>query len=121
MLLAALIGVLGGILSGLFGVGGGIVFVPALALALGLAQVDAEATSLLAIVPVALVGAIRQARYGNVRLRPGLTLGALAAAGTAAGVALSNVVPARGLELGFAAVTVVIAVQMARRALREES
>ena len=45
---------------------------------LGLNQHDAEATSLLAIVPVAIVGAYRQSGYGNVRLRDGIVVGALA-------------------------------------------
>jgi len=118
MLAAALIGILGGVLSGLFGVGGGIVFVPALALAAALSQVDAEATSLLAIIPVAFVGTLRQLRYGNVELRDGVLLGALAAAGSVGGVALANIVSGRALQLGFAALMVIVAVQMARRALR---
>src|SRR2546429_3040781 len=50
------IGIVAGCLAGLFGVGGGILFVPALALVVGLPQVHAEATSLLAIIPVALIG-----------------------------------------------------------------
>ena len=58
-----------GVLSGIFGVGGGILFVPTL-VALGLGQVEASATSLLAIVPTAAVGALRQRSYGNLRLRP---------------------------------------------------
>ena len=64
-------GAAAGVLSGLLGVGGGILFVPTLTLALGLSQVRAEATSLLAIIPVALVGAWRQHRYGNVDVRDG--------------------------------------------------
>ena len=60
VILAALIGVLAGIASGLLGIGGGILFVPALTILLGHGQVEAEATSLLAIVPVALVGSWRQ-------------------------------------------------------------
>src|SRR5215217_8837052 len=51
---AALIGVAAGIIAGLFGVGGGTLFVPALTIFLGLSHIDAEATSLLAIVPVAI-------------------------------------------------------------------
>jgi uncharacterized protein len=120
MLVAALIGIGGGVLSGLFGVGGGILFVPALVLAAHLSQIDAEATSLVAIIPVALVGAWRQRRYGNVRLGDGVGVGALAAAGAAGGVALANVLSTRALELGFAALTYVVAVQMARRAWRGE-
>jgi uncharacterized membrane protein YfcA len=111
------IGFAAGIVAGLFGVGGGILFVPALVLVLGLGQLEAQATSLLAIVPVAMVGAWRQGRYGNLRLRDGLVLGILAAGGSAAGVALANAVPERTLEVGFAGLTLLIAVQLARRAL----
>ena len=68
---ALLLGVAAGVLSGIFGVGGGILFVPTL-VALGLGQVEAAATSLLAIVPTAAVGALRQRAYGNLRVRPAL-------------------------------------------------
>src|SRR5438874_1395034 len=81
-----------GALSGLFGVGGGILFVPALAIFLDQTQVRAEATSLLAIVFVALLGAYRQAGYGNVRIRDGVTLGIVSPLGVAFGVAISNAV-----------------------------
>lgn len=117
MIEAAAVGVLAGILSGLLGVGGGILFVPALVVIFGFGQVDAEATSLLAILPVAVVGAYRQERYGNVRVREGVFMGALSAAGAIAGVALANVLPERALELAFAALCVVVAVQLVRRAL----
>ncbi|MEA2151762.1 MAG: hypothetical protein QOD69_3592, partial [Solirubrobacteraceae bacterium] len=60
MIEAAVIGVAAGVVAGLLGVGGGALFVPALTIGLGLSQLDAEATSLLAIIPVALVGAWRQ-------------------------------------------------------------
>jgi len=114
---AALIGVAAGAASGMLGVGGGILFVPALVLVLGLSQVDGEATSLLAILPVALVGTWRQQRYGNVRLAEGLLMGALAAAGTVGGVALVNVLPAHALKIAFAGLLLFTAVQMTRRAL----
>ena len=64
--LAVVLGLAAGVLAGMFGVGGGILFVPTL-VALGLDQHDAIGTSLLAIIPTALVGTWRQARYGNVR------------------------------------------------------
>jgi uncharacterized membrane protein YfcA len=115
---AALLGVLAGVVSGLLGVGGGILFVPVLVLVVGLTQVHAEATSLLAILPVALVGAWRQRRYGNVRLRAAAVIGVLAAGGTVGGVALANVLPERGLKIGFALLTLATAVQLARRAAR---
>jgi uncharacterized membrane protein YfcA len=103
----------------MFGVGGGVVFVPALVFIYDVGQVQAEATSLLAIIPVALVGAWRQHGYGNVRVRDGVVLGLLAGAGALAGVALANALPERTLEIGFAALMVVVAAQLARDALRE--
>jgi uncharacterized membrane protein YfcA len=115
---AILIGIAAGVSSGMLGVGGGIIFVPGLAFVLGLSQLSAESTSLLAIVPVALVGAWRQRGYGNVRLRDGLILGALSPLGVVGGTELSNVLSERGLELSFAAVQLVFAFGLARRALR---
>lgn len=114
---AALIGVAAGAVSGMLGVGGGILFVPALVLVLGLSQVDGEATSLLAILPVAIVGTWRQRRYGNVRLADGLVMGALAAAGTVGGVALVNVLPAHAVKIAFAVLLLFTAFQMTRRAM----
>jgi uncharacterized membrane protein YfcA len=118
MIAAAAIGVLAGIVAGMLGVGGGILFIPGLVFFLGLTQVDAEATSLLAIVPVALLGAYRQHAYGNVRIRDGLLVGALAIPAAAIGVALVNALPERAIEVGFACLQLVIAARLGRRALR---
>lgn len=114
-----LIGVAAGVLSGLLGIGGGALFVPALVLLVGLSQVDAQATSLLAIVPVALVGSWRQHRYGNVRLRAGLLIGLFAIPGALAGVVVVNAIPERITELLFAALLVWIAWSLGTGALRE--
>ena len=114
MITAALIGLVAGVAAGLLGIGGGSLFVPALVLLLDLPQVDAEATSLLAIVPVALVGAARQHRYGNVRVRDGLLLGALAVPGAALGVVVVNAVPERAIEVAFAGLLLVVAAQLVR-------
>ncbi len=114
---AAAIGFGGGVIGGLLGVGGGILFVPALVFFLGLSQLAGEATSLLAIVPVAMLGAWRQRRYGNVRLREGITVGLLAAPGVLIGALLANALPERALELSFAALQLFFAVGLARRAL----
>lgn len=108
-----------GLTAGMLGVGGGVLFVPALVLFADLSQVHAESTSLLAIVPVSIVGAYRQHHYGNVCVRDGLVVGMLSAAGAVAGVAIANAVPQRALQLGFAALTLVIAAQLVRRALRD--
>jgi uncharacterized membrane protein YfcA len=116
--LAALMGLAGGVVGGMLGVGGGILFVPALALVLDLPQIEAVSTSLVAVIPVGLVGAWRQHRYGNIRLRDGLWIGALAPLGVVGGVLLANAVSERVLELSFAALLLVIATQLARRGLR---
>jgi uncharacterized protein len=116
-LTAVLICLFGGLTGGLVGVGGGVLFVPALVLFLDQSQLDAVSTSLLAIVPVAIVGTWRQRRYGNVRLREAALVGALSPVGVGIGVLLSNTVSQRVLELSFAALIVFIAIRLVRRAL----
>ena len=113
------IGVAAGVVAGLLGVGGGVLFVPGLVIVAGLGQHEAEATSLLAIIPVAIVGTYRQDRYGNVRRRDALLLGGLSVVGAAAGVALANALSGRVLRDAFAALMVLIAAQLVRRTLRE--
>ncbi len=117
MILAALIGVLAGIAAGMLGIGGGILFVPALTIALGLDHVEAEATSLLAIVPVALVGSWRQRRYGNLRLNDAVVIGLLSVGGAVAGVVAANALPERVLEIGFALLLLNMARQLTVRGL----
>ncbi len=116
-LLAALMAAAGGLVGGLVGVGGGILFVPALIIFLDLSQVKAESTSLLMIAIVALVGAARQNRYGNVNLRVALLVGAFSCVGVLVGVVVANAVPERALELGFAGLALFMAAQLLRRAL----
>ena len=116
--LAIVLGFAGGMLGGLVGVGGGILFVPALTIFLDESQVGAVATSLLAVVIVAIVGTWRQHGYGNVRLRDGFLIGVLSAGGAAVGVVVANAVSQRVLELSFAALALFIAAQLTRRALR---
>jgi uncharacterized protein len=115
--LAAVFGFAGGAVGGVLGVGGGTLFVPALTLFLDQSQLHAESTSLLAIVPVALVGVWRQRGYGNVRLRDGILVGVLSPIGVLAGVLISNAVPERALELSFAALLLFVAAQLVRRAV----
>ncbi len=119
ILAAALLGVGAGVLSGLFGVGGGILFVPTLTLVLGLSQIHAEATSLLAILPTAAVGAWRQQRYGNVRWRAALVLGVAAIAGVEGGVQIAEQLPQDALRRLFGALMLVVAAQVAFRTLRK--
>ena len=118
LVLIALIGVAGGTLAGLFGVGGGILFVPALALVLGLTQLHAEASSLLAILPTALVGSWRQRRYGNVDLRVAAIVGVASIAGVEGGVQLAESLPEALLRRLFGILLALIAVQIVWRTHR---
>ena len=117
-LAAAAVGLAGGVLAGLFGVGGGLIFVPTLALALGLSQVDAEATSLLAILPTVVAGTWGQHRYGNVRWRSALVMGCAAIAGVEAGVHLAESLPEHVLRRLFGVLLLGVAAQLAWRARR---
>jgi uncharacterized membrane protein YfcA len=110
------LGFAAGVAGGLLGVGGGVLFVPALVLFAEESQLGAQATSLVAIVIVSLVGTWRQREYGNVRLRDGIIIGVLSPLGVLAGVVLSNLVSERALELSFAAVQLLFAWQLAGKA-----
>jgi len=109
---AVVIGVAGGMLAGMLGVGGGVLFVPGLVAFLSLSQHQAEATSLLAIIPVAIVGAYAQDHYGNVRRGDALLLGLLSLVGAAGGVALANALSGRALRDSFAALLVLVAARL---------
>jgi uncharacterized protein len=114
---AVLLGVAAGVLAGMFGVGGGILFVPTL-LALGLGQLHAEATSLLAILPTVAAGTWRQHRYGNVGWRPALVLGLGSIAGVEGGAYLAVSLPEHVLRELFACLLIGVAAQIAWRARR---
>ncbi len=117
--LAIVLGLGAGVLAGMFGVGGGLLFVPTL-VALGLDHHDATGTSLLAILPTVLVGTWRQARYGNVQWRSALVLGLAAAAAAQGGVALAEALSDETLRQLFAGLLVLVAAQIAWRARRRE-
>ena len=108
------LGVAAGALAGLFGVGGGVVFVPTLTLVLGLGQLEAEATSLLAIIPVAVLGSWRQSRSGTVRWGDAVVMGLVSVSTAIAGALIADAVPERALRVGFALLLVATAVQLVR-------
>lgn len=120
-LFAILLALAGGLAGGLVGVGGGVLFVPALTLFLGFSQVEGESTSLLMIVIVALVGAYRQKGYGNLNLRDALVIGALSPLGVLIGVVIANELSQRALELSFAALALYIAYGLVRRAFSPQA
>lgn len=117
IMLGITLGLAAGVLSGLFGVGGGILFVPAL-VALGLGQVEAGATSLLAIVPTAAVGVWRQSRYGNMRVKPALLVGVCSIAGVEAGVRIATAMPEHALRRLFGLLLLGVAAQLTWQTLR---
>lgn len=118
--LAVVLGLAAGVLAGMFGVGGGILFVPTL-VALGLSQHDAIGTSLLAIIPTVLVGTWRQSSYGNVRWRAAAVLGVAAAAAAQGGVVLAEALSGPTLRRLFAGLLVLVAAQIAWRARARQS
>jgi uncharacterized membrane protein YfcA len=121
LVLVAAVGLLAGVLAGLFGVGGGILFVPTLALGLGLTQLHAEASSLLAILPTALVGSWRQHRYGNVDLRVAAIVGIAAILGVEGGVLVAESLPESVLRRLFGVLLLATAGQIVWRARRGSS
>ena len=115
-----LVGLVGGVLAGVFGVGGGIVFVPTLALVLGLTQLHAQASSLLAILPTALVGTWRQVRHRNVDVRAAAVIGAASIGGVQGGVLLAEALPEHALRRLFGVFLLLTAAQIGWRARNNE-
>lgn len=118
--LAIVLGLAAGVLAGMFGVGGGILFVPTL-VGLGLSPHHAAATSLLAIVPTALVGVWRQHRYGNLRVREAVVLGLASIGGVEGGVRIAAALPEHVLRRLFGALLIAVACQLAYRARSQAS
>lgn len=116
---AVLLGLAAGVLAGLFGVGGGILFVPTLLL-LGLGQVEAQATSLLAIIPTVAAGAWNQRRYGNLRAEAALVVGLTSVAGVEIGARIVTSLPEDLLRRLFAVLLFGVAAQLAWRARRSQ-
>jgi uncharacterized membrane protein YfcA len=117
VLLGLVLGLAAGILSGLFGVGGGILFVPTL-VALGLGQLEAQATSLLAVLPTVLAGSWNQRRYGNLRIRTALALGAVSVVGVEVGARIATSLDDTTLRKLFGLLLLAVAAQLAWRARR---
>ncbi len=120
ILFALVLGVAAGVLAGLFGVGGGVLFVPAL-VALGLDQLEAQGTSLLAILPTVLAGTWNQRRYGNLRPRTAFVLGAVSVAGVELGARLATELPETTLRRLFAVLLFAVAAHLVWRTRRETS
>lgn len=118
--LACLVCFVGGIVAGLIGVGGGVVFVPAMTIILSKGQVEAESTSLLMIALVSVIGTWRQIGYGNVNLKDAALIGLLSPVGVMIGVVVANAVPERALRIGFAALALYMAWRLLKRVFKKE-
>ena len=102
ILLALALGVAAGVLSGLFGVGGGVIMVPLLILAAGFSERPAMATSLGAIGLIALEGVAFYGAHGDLKPGAAALVGLPGAVGALAGAALQQRLHTRTLSLSFA-------------------
>lgn len=118
LVIAIGLGFAAGMLAGLFGVGGGILFVPTLIIVFGLGQVEAQATSLLAILPTVAAGTWRQHRYGNVRWQAAAVIGTTAIVGIELGVLAAKALPEQTLRRLFGVLVLAVAAQLTWRARR---
>jgi uncharacterized membrane protein YfcA len=116
--LALVLGFAAGMLAGLFGVGGGILFVPTLIILFGLGQVEAQATSLLAILPTVAAGTWRQHGYGNVRWRASAAIGTTAIVGVELGIIVAKALPEQTLRRLFGVLVLAVAGQLIWRVRR---
>ena len=117
--IAGLLCMIGGIVAGLIGVGGGIVFVPAMTILLSKGQVEAESTSLLMIALVSVIGTWRQRGYGNVNFKDAWVIGLLSPVGVLVGVVVANAVPERALKIGFAMLALYMAWRLLKRVFKD--
>lgn len=114
-----LIGLVMGVASGLFGIGGGIIVIPILMAFFGVSDLTAKGTSLLAMIPGAIVGSYTNLRSGLVTLRQGLTVGLAAVVSSYLGVSLAFVLPAEWAGLIFGLFLLFVAARLAQEELRK--
>jgi uncharacterized membrane protein YfcA len=112
------VGVGVGVLSGALGVGGGFLIVPYLVLAAGLDQHTAQGTSLVVVLPTAVVATWSLHRKGLAEIHSGLVIGVLGAAGSFAGSRLALALPNDVLRIIFAILLALVALRMIRDGLR---
>ena len=115
---ALLLGLLAGVMAGFFGIGGGLLFVPTLVLVFELGQLEAQATSLAAILPTVVAGAWRQHRYGNVAWRAAAVVGVVGVVGVELGARVATALDEDVLRRLFALLVFAVAAQLALKALR---
>jgi uncharacterized membrane protein YfcA len=111
-LVLAAIGLVAGVLGGMFGIGGGLVIVPALILIMKMEQLDAFGTSLAALVPPSgLLGAIEYYRHGNVNIRFALLLSAALLIGVYFGARIMINVPPTAARRAYGGFLLIVAIR----------
>jgi uncharacterized membrane protein YfcA len=113
------LGLIMGVASGLFGIGGGIIAVPLMITFLGTSDLVAKGTALVVSIVTSVVGSTAHARAGQVDVRAGLILGAFAALASIPAVLVALALPPRLSAVLFSVLLVLVAAQLAARALRE--
>lgn len=116
--LLVLVGVVMGVASGLFGIGGGVILVPVLVALFGISDLLAKGTSLLAMIPTSVTGSVSNARAGLVRVADGVIAGVAATAASFGGVALAFLLPPRLASILFAILLLFTVAQLSIRAIR---
>lgn len=112
------LGLVMGVASGLFGIGGGVLMVPVLVGLFGIGDLVAKGTSLVAMIPTSITGSIQNIRARLVRPLDGLVVGLAATSASFGGAALAFILPPRLSTILFGALVIVVAVQLAVRAIR---
>jgi len=114
------LGLVMGIASGLFGIGGGVIAVPALIAVFGMSDLIAKGTSLLVMIPTGITGTISNVRAKLVDVRAGLVVGVAATAASVPGVAIALTMSPRVSSILFAALLLVAAVQLTFKAIKAQ-
>lgn len=112
------LGLVMGVASGLFGIGGGVIAVPAFIALFGMGDLIAKGTSLLVMIPTALSGTVSNVRGKIVDVRAGIVVGLAATAASFGGVAIAFLVPPRLSSVLFALLLAFAAVQLTIKAIR---
>lgn len=113
--LAVLSGLLIGALSGLIGIGGGVLLVPLLVIGFGFSQQVAQGTSLAALIPTSIVGAVTHLRQGNLDVRAGVAMGLAGMVGAAGAALLAQHLHGKILERLFGLLLLFAAYRLWRR------
>jgi hypothetical protein len=114
-----LVGFFAGLVSGQFGVGGGLVTTPAIRLLLGYPELVAVGTPLVTIIPTAITGGLAYTRRGLADVRAGLTIGIVGAPATVLGAYAASLIGGRVILIATSALIVYVAVRTGSQAWRE--